>query len=152
MIWRFPMPHRKESAVSLAKEAEERYGVRCHYFQASLEQPGEGVKLFERCAESTGRRGSVGQQCRVTRFENLLDLTRKPLPAGGTGFQKLYPDDAGGRHMVEHRVPGQPDQYHFLPRGTRPIRVISFTAASKGGPQPGHQSIALDGSLRYPRQ
>ena len=43
--------NRVDAAQAVAKEAEEKYGRKCWYYQAQLEIPGEGRKLFKKAVE-----------------------------------------------------------------------------------------------------
>lgn len=135
----------EESAVSLAKEAEERYGVRCQYFQASLEQPGEGVKLFERCAEALGGVDLLVNNAGVTRFENLLDLTPETFHLLVELDFKNYilMMQAAARHMVEHRVRGSLINITSS-RGERAYPGDFLYGGLKAGLNRAIQSIALD--------
>lgn len=134
-----------EGALALAREVEEAYGAQCHCFQASLEQPGAGLELFEKSVEALGGLDLLVNNAGVTRFENLLDMTPEV-------FDLLFHLDfknyillmqAAARHMVRHGVRGSLVNITSS-RGERAYAGDFLYGGLKAGLNRAIQSIALD--------
>ncbi len=134
-----------EGAQSLAREAEEKYGAKCSFFQASLDQPGEAPRLFDSCVEALGGLDLLVNNAGITRMESFLDVRPET-------FQTLLQLDfisyfqlmqAAARHMAEHGVRGSLINITST-RGERAYPGDSVYGGLKAGLNRAVQSIALD--------
>ncbi|MDR2648161.1 MAG: SDR family oxidoreductase [Clostridiales bacterium] len=98
----------ERDAIELAKEIKEKYGRECHVFQASLQEPGAGVKLFGQAVEKLRRLDLLVNNAGVTRMESLLDLTEETLDyLLNLNFRNyLLMAREAARYMVKHGIRG----------------------------------------------
>lgn len=70
----FSYKSKEEEAMETA-DGIERQGAKAWYFQADLEKPQEGKRLFDRALESLGGLDLLVNNAGVTRFQSILELT-----------------------------------------------------------------------------
>ncbi|MDR1060488.1 MAG: SDR family oxidoreductase [Clostridiales bacterium] len=136
---------RAEDAESLKREIEARHGRACHVFQASLQEPGEGVRLFGAAAERLGGLSLLVNNAGVTRLESILDLSEEILDhLINLNFRNyLLMAREAARHMVRHGVRGNIVNITSS-RGERAYPGDSVYGGLKAGLNRAVQSMALD--------
>lgn len=75
----FSYASHKEEALSVREEIIRDHGVRCACYQAQLNIPGEGKKLFDQALAFLGGLDLMVNNAGVTYFEGLLDLTEEKM-------------------------------------------------------------------------
>lgn len=70
---------KKDAAEELARHIEETYGCKCYYYQASLEIPGEGEKLFNQAVADLGGLDLLVNNAGLTICESIQNLTEEKL-------------------------------------------------------------------------
>lgn len=68
----------EEAAVSVARLIQEK-GQACHYYQASLDKPGEGEKLFEKAVQALGGLDLLVNNAGQTICEPIYGITEENL-------------------------------------------------------------------------
>jgi NAD(P)-dependent dehydrogenase (short-subunit alcohol dehydrogenase family) len=74
----FSYATKEDDAVKTAEEIV-KLGQRAYYFQASLEQKGAGLELFNKCVEKLQGLNLLVNNAGITRFQSLLDLTEDQM-------------------------------------------------------------------------
>ena len=69
----------EKEAAAVAEEIADRYGRRCHYFQASLNQPGSAHSLFENAVEALGGLDLLVNNAGQTICEPIYGITEDNL-------------------------------------------------------------------------
>lgn len=139
------------SYVSRAEEAREVerqltvLGARAYGFQAALEEPGAGVKLFEQAANALGGIDLLVNNAGVTKFEHILDLTEEVFTflVNLDFMNYIYMMQAAARHMVSHGVQGNLINITSS-RGERAYPGDCIYGGLKAALNRAVQSIALD--------
>ena len=75
----FSYGQHQEDALELCRQLHDEYGVQCDCFQASLDIPGEGEKLFNKAVDKLGGLDLMVNNACVTIMESIIDLTEKNL-------------------------------------------------------------------------
>lgn len=135
----------EDDAKTLAAEIQEKYGRECHYFQASLHLPGEGVKFFEKCIEKLGGVSLMVNNAGVTKYEGILDLTEETMDfLINLDFRNyLIMAREASRYMVKNGVKGSIVNITSS-RGERAYPGDMVYGAMKAGLLRAVQSAALD--------
>ena len=97
-----------EEAEKVRLAAEEKYGAFVRYYQAALDEEGQGVAFLEQAIADLNGLDLLVNNAGTTRFENLLDMTPEV-------FEKLISLDlknyvvmmqAAARYMYEYEIRG----------------------------------------------
>lgn len=134
-----------EGAQRLAREVEEKYGAKCRCFQASLERPGEGPRLFEACIQALGGLDLLVNNAGATRMENFLEMRPDTfemlLNLDFAAYMQLM--QAAAQYMVKHQIKGSLINITST-RGERAYPGDAVYGGLKAGLNRAIQSIALD--------
>ena len=104
----FSYASKEDAAKALADMIEKEYGRRAYYFQASLENPGEGHQLFVKAVEALGGLDLLVNNAGLTICEKLQDITEEKLDhllnLDFRNFVLMMRDAAS--YMIEHGIRG----------------------------------------------
>lgn len=136
---------REDAAQELAKEIEEKFGRKCYYFQASLEIPGEGHKLFEKAVEALDGLDLLVNNAGLTICESIQDLTEEKLDQLiNLDFRTfiIMMRDAT-RYMIDHKIRGNIINITSS-RGERAYPECGIYCGLKAGLNHAIKAFALD--------
>lgn len=134
-----------KEAQQVAEEIRSTYGVRCFVYQASLEENGAALTLFQNAVQDLGGVDLLVNNAGRTVIENILDL--KPenvdLLLNLELRTCLLLTQAAARHMVEHGIHGSIINITSS-RGERAYPCDGVYGGVKAALARATESIALD--------
>lgn len=104
----FTYSSKREAAMQVAREVEERYQRRCFFYQASLEQPEAAHEMFQKAIADLGGLDLLVNNAGLTICEAIQNITEEQLDhllnLDFRSFVLLMRDAT--RYMIDHKVKG----------------------------------------------
>ena len=134
-----------EEAQQVAEEIRTTYGVRCFVYQASLEEDGAALTLFQNAVQDLGGVDLLVNNAGRTVIENILDLKPESVDLLLNLELRtcLLLTQAVARHMVEHGIRGSIINITSS-RGERAYPCDGVYGGVKAALARATESIALD--------
>lgn len=99
---------KKDAAEALARQIEEKYGQKCYYYQARMEDPGAGEKLFEQAVADLGGLDLLVNNAGLTICEPIQNITEEKLDhllnLDFRSFVLMMRNAT--RYMIDHKIRG----------------------------------------------
>ncbi|MBQ2748699.1 MAG: SDR family oxidoreductase [Clostridia bacterium] len=134
-----------DEAEALAKTIHEKYGRKCYYYQASLDQPNAGEELMEKCIRDLGGLDLLVNNAGVTRFFNILEIPIETFDMLINLDFRTYILNAryAAAYMIKHGIQGNIINITSS-RGERAYPGDAVYGGCKAGLNRAIQSMALD--------
>ena len=136
---------KEDAARELAEQIKKEYGRECYYFQASLDIPGEGQKLFKNAVEALGGLDLLVNNAGLTICESIQDVTEEKLDhllnLDFRNFVLMMRDAT--RYMIDHGIKGSVINITSS-RGERAYPECGIYCGLKAGLNHAIKAFALD--------